>query len=113
MGSLFGLAARVSARHHAEINTEINEISANLEPVLLDMKIPVRNVLATGASRGGEEPSRPNDLRIFEKRKSRFETHNLATLTKQNKQEEEQRTANMRFCNNGAEGITLNIFNYY
>ncbi len=55
LASLFGLAARMSARQHAEINIEINEISANLEPVLLDMKIPVRYVLATGASRGGEE----------------------------------------------------------
>jgi pimeloyl-ACP methyl ester carboxylesterase len=55
MASLVGLAARMSARQHAEINIEINEISANLEPVLLDMQIPVRYVLATGASRGGEE----------------------------------------------------------
>jgi len=55
LASLFGLAARMSSRQHAEINIEINEISANLEPVLLDMKIPVRYVLATGASRGGEE----------------------------------------------------------
>jgi pimeloyl-ACP methyl ester carboxylesterase len=53
--SLFGLSARMSAKQHAEINIEINEISANLEPVLLDMKIPVRYVLATGGSRGGEE----------------------------------------------------------
>jgi len=53
--SFFGLAARMSAKQHAEINIEINEISANLEPVLLDMQIPVRYVLATGASRGGEE----------------------------------------------------------
>lgn len=53
--SFFGLAARMSARQHAEINIEINEISANLEPVLLDMHIPVRYILATGKSRGGEE----------------------------------------------------------
>ena len=55
LASLFGLAARMSARQHAEINIEINEISADLEPVLLDMNIPVRYVLATGGSRGGEE----------------------------------------------------------
>lgn len=55
IASFFGLAARMSAKQHAEINIEINEISANLEPVLLDMQIPVRYVLATGASRGGEE----------------------------------------------------------
>jgi pimeloyl-ACP methyl ester carboxylesterase len=55
IASLWGLAARMTAKQHAEINIEINEISANLEPVLLDMKIPVRYVLATGKSRGGEE----------------------------------------------------------
>lgn len=55
IASFFGLAARMSAKQHAEINIEINEISANLEPILLDMKIPVSYVLATGKSRGGEE----------------------------------------------------------
>ncbi len=53
--SFFGLAARMSAKKHAEINIEINEISANLGTVLLEMKTPVRYVLATGKSRGGEE----------------------------------------------------------
>ncbi len=51
----FGLAARMSAKQHAEINIELNEISAELEPVLLSIKIPVRYILASGASRGGEE----------------------------------------------------------
>jgi pimeloyl-ACP methyl ester carboxylesterase len=55
IASFFGLAARMSAKQHAEINIEINEISASLEPVLLEMKTPVRYVLATGKSRGGEE----------------------------------------------------------
>lgn len=55
IASFFGLAARMSAKKHAEINIEINEISANLEPVLLEIRIPVRYVLANGASRGGEE----------------------------------------------------------
>lgn len=55
IASFFGLAARMSAKKHAEINIEINEISANLEPVLMEMQIPVRYVLAAGASRGGEE----------------------------------------------------------
>lgn len=49
-----GLAARMSAKQHAEINIEINEISANLEPLLLNLKTPVRYILASGASRGGE-----------------------------------------------------------
>ncbi len=53
--SQFGLAAKMSARQHARINIEINEISAKLEPVLLDLEIPVWYVLASGASRGGEE----------------------------------------------------------
>ena len=51
----FGLAARMTAKQHAEINIEINEISAKLEPVLLSIRIPVRYILASGASRGGEE----------------------------------------------------------
>lgn len=55
IASFFGLAARMSAKKHAEINIEINEISASLEPVLLKMQIPVRYILANGASRGGEE----------------------------------------------------------
>lgn len=55
IASFFGLTARMSAKQHADINIEINEISANLKPVLLDMRIPVRYVLAIGKSRGGEE----------------------------------------------------------
>lgn len=55
IASLFGLAAKMSAKQHAEINIEINEISASLEPVLMEVQIPVRYVLANGASRGGEE----------------------------------------------------------
>ncbi len=55
IASFFGLAARMSAKQHAEINIEINEISASLEPVLLEMRIPVWYVLATGKSMGGEE----------------------------------------------------------
>lgn len=50
--SVIGLAAKMSAKKHAEINIEINEISANLEPVLLDINIPVRYIFASGASRG-------------------------------------------------------------
>jgi pimeloyl-ACP methyl ester carboxylesterase len=55
IASFFGLAAKMSAKQHAEINIEINEISANLEPILKSLNCPVRYVLATGVSRGGEE----------------------------------------------------------
>ncbi|MCG8389025.1 MAG: alpha/beta hydrolase [Cytophagales bacterium] len=51
----FGLAARISAKQHAEVNIELNEISAKLEPVLLSIEIPVRYILAPGVSRSGEE----------------------------------------------------------
>lgn len=50
----FGLAAKMSAKQHAEINIEINEISAKLEQTLLDINIPVWYVFASGESRGGE-----------------------------------------------------------
>lgn len=49
-----GLAAKMSAKQHAEINIEINEISAKLEQTLLDINIPVWYVFASGESRGGE-----------------------------------------------------------
>lgn len=45
----FGLAARMTADQHAEIN----EISAAVEPVLDRLTCPVRNVLATGGNFGG------------------------------------------------------------
>jgi hypothetical protein len=50
----FGLAARMSADHHAEYNIEVNEVSAALGPVLEGLACPVRYVLATGASLGAE-----------------------------------------------------------
>lgn len=53
LASRLGLAARMSADQHAEINIEINEISAALGPVLDGLTCPVRYVLATGASLGG------------------------------------------------------------
>lgn len=49
----FGLAASMSAAQHAEVNIEINEICAALEPVLDRLACPVRYVLATGANLGG------------------------------------------------------------
>lgn len=50
-----GMAARMTADQHAEINIEINEISAALEPVLDRLTCPVRYVLATGGNLGGGE----------------------------------------------------------
>jgi pimeloyl-ACP methyl ester carboxylesterase len=51
-----GLAARMSAAQHAEINIEINELCAPaaLNPVLDRLTIPTRYVLATGGNLGGE-----------------------------------------------------------
>lgn len=48
-----GMAARMTADQHAEINIEINEISAAIGPVLDRVTCPVRYVLATGANLGG------------------------------------------------------------
>ncbi|MDT7742574.1 MAG: hypothetical protein QOE59_1652 [Actinomycetota bacterium] len=53
----FGLAARMSAGQHAEVNIEINEIAASCGPVLDRVRCPVRYVLAAGdalGSRNGE-----------------------------------------------------------
>jgi pimeloyl-ACP methyl ester carboxylesterase len=54
IASIFGLSARMSAKQHAEINIEINEISANLAPILKSLNCPVQYIMATGMSRGGE-----------------------------------------------------------
>ncbi|MFE9687344.1 alpha/beta fold hydrolase [Streptomyces sp. NPDC006285] len=48
-----GMAARMSVDQHADINIEINEISAAIEPVLDRLTCPVRYVLATGSNLGG------------------------------------------------------------
>ncbi|WP_133900111.1 alpha/beta fold hydrolase [Streptomyces sp. KS 21] len=48
-----GLAARMTADQHADINIEANEINAAIEPVLDRLTCPVRYVLATGGSLGG------------------------------------------------------------
>ncbi|MEV6731496.1 MULTISPECIES: alpha/beta hydrolase [unclassified Streptomyces] len=48
-----GLAARMTADQHADINIEANEVNAAIEPVLDRLTCPVRYVLATGASLGG------------------------------------------------------------
>ena len=48
-----GLAARMTVDQHADINIELNEISAAIAPVLDRLTCPVRYILATGASLGG------------------------------------------------------------
>ncbi|MBB5867014.1 pimeloyl-ACP methyl ester carboxylesterase [Allocatelliglobosispora scoriae] len=52
-----GLAARMTAAQHADVNIELNEIAAASVPVLERLTCPVRFVLATGdslGSKGGE-----------------------------------------------------------
>ncbi|MFI6024717.1 alpha/beta fold hydrolase [Amycolatopsis magusensis] len=49
-----GLAARMSARQHAEINIELNEVVAEIEPVLDGLTVPARWVVASGGNLGGE-----------------------------------------------------------
>jgi pimeloyl-ACP methyl ester carboxylesterase len=51
-----GLAARMSAEQHAEINIEINELCAPaaLNPVLDGLSVPARYVLASGGNLGGD-----------------------------------------------------------
>jgi pimeloyl-ACP methyl ester carboxylesterase len=51
----FGLAARMTADQHADVNIELNELTASLAPLLDRLTCPVRYVLATGASLGGSE----------------------------------------------------------
>ncbi|MGW1727858.1 alpha/beta fold hydrolase [Streptomyces sp. NPDC002306] len=48
-----GMAARMSADQHADINIEANEVNAAIAPVLDRVSCPVRYILATGASLGG------------------------------------------------------------
>ncbi|RDI48506.1 hypothetical protein [Nocardia mexicana] len=50
-----GLAARMTADQHAEVNIEANEIGAAIAPVLDRITCPVRYVLATGANLGGSQ----------------------------------------------------------
>ncbi|WP_435975630.1 alpha/beta fold hydrolase [Streptomyces sp. Qhu_M48] len=51
-----GMAARMSAAQHAEINIEINELCAPaaLNPVFDRLTVPTRYVLATGGNLGGD-----------------------------------------------------------
>ncbi|MEU7869880.1 alpha/beta fold hydrolase [Dactylosporangium sp. NPDC049140] len=52
IASRLGLAARMSADQHADVNIELNEIAAASVPVLERATRPVRFVLATGDSLG-------------------------------------------------------------
>lgn len=52
-GAALGLAARMSAAQHAEINIENHKLAAAFDPVLDRVTVPVRYVVATGASLGG------------------------------------------------------------
>ncbi|WP_228798479.1 alpha/beta fold hydrolase [Nocardia cyriacigeorgica] len=51
----FGMAARMSAAEHAEVNIELNEIADASGPVLERLRRPVRFVVATGNSLGSED----------------------------------------------------------
>jgi pimeloyl-ACP methyl ester carboxylesterase len=53
LASWLGLAARMSAEQQAEINIENHKLAAAFEPVLERVTVPVRFVIATGASLGG------------------------------------------------------------
>ena len=50
-----GLAARMTASQHADINIELNEVCAAIGPVLDRLACPVRYILATGGSLGGDQ----------------------------------------------------------
>jgi pimeloyl-ACP methyl ester carboxylesterase len=51
----FGLAARMTADQHADVNIEVNEIGAASVPVLDRLTCPVRFVMATGDSLGTKD----------------------------------------------------------
>lgn len=53
LASRLGLAARMTADQHADINIEINEIAAGCGPLLDRLTCPVRYVLATDGNFGG------------------------------------------------------------
>ncbi len=55
IASRLGLAARMTADEHADVNIELNEIAAASVPVLDRVTCPVRFVLATGASLGNQK----------------------------------------------------------
>lgn len=52
VGARLGLAARMTASQHAEVNIESNEKGARCAPVLATLRCPVRYVLGTGGHLG-------------------------------------------------------------
>ena len=50
-----GLAARITADQHADVNIECNEVAAASVPILERLTCPVRFVLATGDSLGTKD----------------------------------------------------------
>jgi pimeloyl-ACP methyl ester carboxylesterase len=52
-----GMAARMSAAQHAEINIELNEIVAGIGPVYDKVSCPVRFIVASGGNTGGSAES--------------------------------------------------------
>ncbi|MGC5626667.1 alpha/beta fold hydrolase [Georgenia sp. Z1344] len=55
VASRMGLAARMSAAQHAEVNIEVNELLGTLESVLDSIEAPVRYVVATGGHLGTDD----------------------------------------------------------
>lgn len=55
IASRLGLAARMTADQHADVNIEANEIAATSVPVLERLTCPVRFVMATGDSLGSQD----------------------------------------------------------
>jgi pimeloyl-ACP methyl ester carboxylesterase len=51
----FGMAARMSAEEHAEVNIEVNEKLGSLGPMLERIECPVRYVVATGGHLGTDD----------------------------------------------------------
>jgi hypothetical protein len=55
LAARLGLAARMTADQHADVNIELNEIAAAGVPVLDRLACPVRFVLATGENLGSKD----------------------------------------------------------
>jgi pimeloyl-ACP methyl ester carboxylesterase len=53
LARVFGMAARMSAEEHAEINIELSEVVAASDPLFDKVTFPMRFVVASGASLGG------------------------------------------------------------
>ena len=51
----FGMAARMSADEHAEVNIELSELAAASGPLFDKVTFPMRFIVASGASLGGGE----------------------------------------------------------